>query len=448
MGRPHFPLTCNLFNWRCLDWPMSGYVAPGYELVKEAFENNFKDGLEVGASFAAYVDNVRVVEIYGGYHNRAYNKPYDESTLQLVFSSSKVVEGIVLTYMVDKGYLAFSDKIVKYWPEFAQGNKENVTVGCLLGHRAGLTYLRRQPTLTEVQDLDMLAEFLAAQPHNFNGTAVQGYHAVTRGWYLNELVRRVDPQKRTIGQIIRTEIMPLLNIEFYLGLPESLENRVSLLIGFPLLRSMAKLVVPNRFQSNPVTSVTRQMLFNRKSYAFKALAGSGPKQMRMWPHTHNRKEIWRSEGPSYAGITNAPSLARLAALMANHGTLDSKVLISAATVQKALVPLPASLDAVVVRNVTYATGGWGYDVTFPGINEKWVGWGGAGGSMVWWNWDPENNNEENDKSDGKLKLRTKPKIAFSYVQNSVGFTSLGDNRSWRLVKALMKCSKNLKKDNI
>ncbi|KAJ3123603.1 hypothetical protein HK098_001813 [Nowakowskiella sp. JEL0407] len=455
MGRPHFPLTCNLVSLNCKDWvqTISGYVAPGYEPVRKAFEQNFLEGLEVGASFSAYVDGIPVVELYGGYHDRRYQRPYDSKTLQLVFSSSKVVESILVTSLIDKGLLSFDDKITKYWPEFAQGNKENVTVGCLLGHRAGVTYLNKQPTLKQLQDLDLLAEMLAKQPHNFGGEAVQGYHAVTRGWYLNELVRRVDPQHRTIGQMIREDIMPLLGIEFYVGLPSHLESRVSPLIGFPLLRSVAKLVVPDRFQNDPVTGVTKQLIFNRKSVAFKALRGSGPRQLRMWPHTHNRKEIWRSEGSSFNGITNAKSsallqLARLAALMANEGSIDAVELISPETVQKSLTPLTSSVDAVVTRNITFARGGFGIDVEFPGVKGKWAGWGGAGGSMVWWNWNPHTKQDaEGTGHSGDWRKETNAKkVAFSYVQNSVGFTSLGDKRSWRILRALMDTVDGLDKE--
>ncbi|KAI8807884.1 beta-lactamase/transpeptidase-like protein [Cladochytrium replicatum] len=467
IGRPHYPLICNLVSLRCPDWPIAGFVAPGYESVLEAFRENFKEGLEVGASFSAYVDNQPVVEIYGGYHDRNYKRLYDENTLQLVFSSSKVVEGIVLTYLVDRNLLSFESKIADYWPEFAQGNKENVTLACLLSHRAGVTFLRRQPTLSEISDLDRLAKLLASQEHNFNGTAVQGYHAVTRGWYLNEIVRRVDPKHRTLGQLLKQEIMPALGVEFYLGLPKELDSRVSLLVGFPLLRTVAKLVVPSRFQATPVSGGTKDLLFNRRSVSYKALAGSNPKQIRMWPHTHNRREIWRAEGPSYGGITNAKSLARMAALMANEGSLDGVRLISRETVRKALVPNTPAVDAVVGRNITYSTGGWGVGAQFPGVdaNWEWVGWGGAGGSMVWWNWDPAKPSagstdsaasddcseaSDDDEDVGGYRYRTpgrkgQPLVAFSYVQNGVGFTSNGDKRSWRLVAALTRSVDALEK---
>lgn len=133
---------------RCPDFTttFSGHVAPGYEGVREAFTQNFYDGWEVGASFSVYVNNKHVVELYGGFHDQQFSETYDNDSLQLVFSSSKVVEGIVLTHLVDKGLLDWDVKVSEIWPEFGQGNKENVTLRCLLTHRAGVTYLDKNPT--------------------------------------------------------------------------------------------------------------------------------------------------------------------------------------------------------------------------------------------------------------------------------------------------------------
>ncbi|EGF82083.1 hypothetical protein BATDEDRAFT_18969 [Batrachochytrium dendrobatidis JAM81] len=418
-GRTHFPLTCNLFSLRCPSWPISGEIADGFDNVLDAFKANFEEGNEVGASFAAYVGDTPVVELYGGYHNKRYSKPYDKDSLQLVFSSSKFVEGIVITYLIDQGLLDFNERITTYWPEFGQGNKENVTVQCLLGHRAGVTYLSRQPTLDEIANLDQLAKLLAAQPHNFNGTLIQGYHAVTRGWYLNEIVRRVDRQKRTIGQIVRQEFMPLLDAEYYLALPKHLEPRLSKLIHYPHIRTVAKILAPKSMLSDPLPNGFAKVLFDRQSVSFKAVAGSQPKQIIPWPHSHNRRAIWATEGPSYSGITNAKSLAKFAALMAQQGTFNGHRIISPETVRKSLVSLPFMPDTVVSRNVTFATGGWGVGVSFPGSEHVgWIGWGGVGGSMVWWSPDLH--------------------ISFAYVMNSLSLSGIGDKRSWRLIAALVK----------
>ena len=320
--------------------------------------------------------------------------------------------------MVDKGLLDFDERISTYWPEFAQGNKSHVTLRCLLGHRAGVTFLNQPPTFKQIADLDQLAHILASQPHNFNGNVVQGYHAVTRGWYLNEIIRRVDPKKRTIGQIVRQDFMPLLNTEFYLGLPNHLENRVSKLIGYPTLRVVAKVLTPSSMQNDPLPSGFQKAVFDKQSTSFKAVRGSQPRIIAPWPYSHNRRAMWEIEAPSFAGITNSRSLATFAALMANNGSFNGTRIISSETIERAKMELPWMQDTVFTRNITFNQGGWGVGFAFPGSEHvKWIGWGGVGGSMVWWN--PERN------------------ISFSYVMNSVSLSGIGDRRSWRLVSALI-----------
>ncbi|KAI8911026.1 beta-lactamase/transpeptidase-like protein, partial [Gorgonomyces haynaldii] len=410
-GKQQYPLLCNLLLISCPKWPVKGFANQGYENVVSAFKENFILGQEIGASFTAYVGDTRVVELYGGYHDRFYQRPYDDTTLQLVFSSSKVVEGIVIQYLVEQGLLNYSDKIAKHWPEFAQGNKQDVTVACLLGHRAGVTYLDKAPSLQDIADLDRMAVLLAGQRHNFNGTQMQGYHAITRGWYLNELVRRVAG--KSMGQLIRQELMPRLNVEFYLGIPHNLEYRISPLSGVPILRSLAKFLTPPKYRKEPLPQALGQLLSDWNSVGAKALF-SQPRQIMPWPHSHNRKQIWRAEGPSYAGITNSVSLATFAALMANDGTFKNQKLLSPDVVEAGHVPLPWMKDHVVSRNVTFSQGGWGIDMTFPGSDVKWTGWGGVGGSMVFWN--------------------REKRLAFSYVMNSLSHSGIGDERSFRLIR--------------
>jgi CubicO group peptidase (beta-lactamase class C family) len=405
----------------CPSWPLNGEVADGYQPVIDAFKKNFQDGKEIGASFTAFVGDEKVVELYGGFHDRQYKRKYTPETLQLVFSSSKVLEGVVISYLVDQGRLAYSDKIAAFWPEFAQGNKHDVTVAQLLGHRAGLTYLDKAPTLKDLQDLDSMAVLLASQPHNFNGTMVQGYHAVTRGWYLNELVRRVDVKGRSMGQLIREELNPMFDVEFYLGIPIEHEPRISPLHGVPVLRSIAS-IIPNPFRQTPMPKGLKGVL-NWNSIPYKALF-SQPRQIVPWPHSHNRKQIWRSESPSFSGITNSKTLATFAALMANNGSLSGVTLISESTVRSAHEAQPWMQDHVVERNVTFSTGGFGLDLTFPGSNTKWTGWGGIGGSMVFWN-------------------REKG-LGFSYVMNSLSHNGIGDARSFKLMQAFEECAEKMK----
>ncbi|KAJ3061227.1 hypothetical protein HK102_009189, partial [Quaeritorhiza haematococci] len=205
--------TFNLVG--CPTWPVHGFVAEGFESVKEAFEENFLDGNEVGASFVAYVGGEKVAELYGGYFDDRFSEDalYNNQSLQLVFSSTKVVTSIVIAYLVDKNLLNYSSKVSTYWPEFAQNGKENVTIGDVLGHRSGISWLNPPtPTLEDLEDFDGFGQRLAAEPHKFNGTTIQGYHATTRGWILNQIVYRAT-NGRTIGSILREDIIPRIQTD-------------------------------------------------------------------------------------------------------------------------------------------------------------------------------------------------------------------------------------------
>ncbi|KND01753.1 uncharacterized protein SPPG_03546 [Spizellomyces punctatus DAOM BR117] len=421
---PYHPHTCALFNLNCPEYPISGRVERGFEGVREAFERNFKEGEEVGAGFYAWMDGKPVVELVGGFFDRDYDikKPYTEDSLNLVFSSSKAVTGIAIAHLISQGHLSYTDRIAKYWPEFAQGNKENVTVADLMGHRAGVSFLdaSRAPSPSDILDLDALAEKIASQPHNFGGKPTVGYHATTRGWYINELVRRADPLHRSLGTYIRQELATPLNISYHLGLDPSYDHLVSPLNGLTPFYLLYHILTPKSWQKEPIPELLLQAQLNPSSLQHRALMASGPTfgWWEIWPAGYNKPDIWHGESGSFSGMTNAKGLSRFAAIMANGGVdpLTGTTVISSSTLSKALEPLPLSTDQVLNKTIQFTTGGWGQlDTLIQG--QTWTGWAGAGGSMIWWN--------------------QKEKLAIGYVMNSVKLQPLGDLRSRRLIKAFM-----------
>ncbi|CAG8657315.1 618_t:CDS:2, partial [Gigaspora rosea] len=174
---PFAPLQCRLLGIGCPDTKVQGYAASEFIGAKKAFIKNFEAGGEVGSSVAAYYNGKLVVDLQGGYADLETKHEYDKDTLQFVFSSTKA--SIMIAYLVDRGLLNYNEKISTYWPEFAQGNKENVTLLDLVNHRAGVTYLDTRLTKSELEDLDKLAKILAAQPHIFDGVPLRAYHAAT-----------------------------------------------------------------------------------------------------------------------------------------------------------------------------------------------------------------------------------------------------------------------------
>lgn len=202
-----------------------GTTANGWDFVRELLKENFEQERDLGGSVAIYHQGKLVVDLWGGWFDQARIKPYDNNTLQLVFSTSKGLVAVAVALCVQRNLLDYSALVTKYWPEYGQNGKENTTVADILSHRAGLP-TDSSPFEQYLNWTAMIRTLEQKQPLWPPGTA-HGYHALTYGWLAGELVRRVDPLKRSLGQFIRDEIANPLQIEFYIGLPSEQEHRVS-----------------------------------------------------------------------------------------------------------------------------------------------------------------------------------------------------------------------------
>ncbi|CAG8478938.1 15001_t:CDS:2 [Dentiscutata heterogama] len=426
------PLPCRFLRIGCLDMKVQGYVTPEFIGAKKAFVKNFENGNEVGASVAAYYNGKLVVDLQGGYADREAKRKYDEDTLQIVFSSTKVMSSIVIAYLVDRGLLNYDEKISTYWPEFAQGNKENVTLLDLVNHRAGVNYIDK----SEFEDIDKLAKILADQPHLFDGVPVRAYHAVTRGWYLNEIVRRVDPKHRTIGQIISEEILKQYDLEFHLSLPPNLVPRVANIYTAPfaekfmLMRNLLLDLWNKKISISFILNFRDDLLIKTFN---QTISPDFPTIFTLEEVT--KFEEFAFECPSALGFTNAKSIAKLGAVITNNGRSlndknKSKPLLSKNTIDLMSTKLPIAWDHVIKRNFTPSVGGFVY-LKFPGIEDvEFLGWGGFGGSIFVWNQELG--------------------ISFGYAMNGIwrprmnGF--IGDERGYSVLKEIVNVVKKLKND--
>ena len=210
---------------------ITGYVAAGWEGVRDAFAKNFAETEEVGAGVAIYHRGTLVVDLTGGSFDESGSKPYDDSTLQLVFSTTKGITAIALAMCVERGLISYDDPVVKHWPEFAEHGKGNATVAQLMSHQCGLIAPDGDMTMAEVLDWDTITARMAATKPDWEIGAGHGYHALTYGFLAGELIRRVDPQRRTPGKFVADEIVKPLGVELWIGLPEDHEHRVSPIIG-------------------------------------------------------------------------------------------------------------------------------------------------------------------------------------------------------------------------
>src|SRR5580765_55457 len=196
-----------------------GWVAPGFEEVQSEFVRNFAERGEIGAAVAAYVRGEKVVDLWGGRRTPDGNLPWNEDTMVIVHSTTKGLSAMTLAIANARGWLDYDAPVAKYWPEFAQNGKASITVRQLLGHEAGLVFLPEQLTFDKLRDLDYLARLLARQTPEWPPGTRHGYHAMSIGLYMQEIIRRVDPAHRSIGRFFHEEVARPLDIEFYIGLP-------------------------------------------------------------------------------------------------------------------------------------------------------------------------------------------------------------------------------------
>eukprot|EP00127_Corallochytrium_limacisporum_P007075 Clim_evm35s241 gene=Clim_evmTU35s241 len=417
---------------------------PGFEDVKDFFQHSIESGNDLGASAAVYFRGKEVVRLVGGCKGGnptdGNADPYSEDCLQMVFSSTKLLEAVCIAVCHDRGYLHYDDPIAKHWPEFAQNDKEQITVRDLMQHRAGLAVLDRRLSVEEchAENQDALGDYLAAQATNFEGYPKPfGYHATTRGLYVNQIIRRVDPKKRSIREFAKEEICDPLGIEFYIGLTE-LEHlkRVSPLTFMGpkdmFTQILPQTILPNAvadyFYTNPYNQMPKiskkliPRLRDQNSYPRRALSYS----IRHSETNFNKPVGQAVLGASHNGFSNAWSMARLAAMLCNHGEIDGVRILSEDTVVYAeTIPEDHSktLDKVLYRPVKYNTGGWGlFTPEIHGLRAK--GWGGYGGSLILYD-------SEHD-------------LAVGYAMTALGLAALGDHRGLGLVKAAQASVEKLK----
>jgi CubicO group peptidase (beta-lactamase class C family) len=218
-------------------------VSPGFEAVREAFAENFALHRELGGACCVYHRGEKVVDLWGGVRNKQTGEPWEPDTMVVVHSATKGLAAMTMAVAHSRGRLDYEERVATYWPEFAQQGKDRITVRQLLAHQAGLFKIEEPVDRSVVADLDRLAVVLARQKPAWEPGARQAYHALTLGFYEGELLRRVDPQHRSLGQFFHDEIAAPLGEDVYLRVPEEIPNGrlatlspptpLRMLIGFP-----------------------------------------------------------------------------------------------------------------------------------------------------------------------------------------------------------------------
>jgi CubicO group peptidase (beta-lactamase class C family) len=385
-----------------MDLFIGGHVEPGFEPVRRAFTANFEDGRETGAAFCLHVGGRKVVDLYGGTFEREGDRPYDETTLQLVFSSTKGATAACANLLEQRGELDLTAPVAQYWPEFAQGDKSDIPVVSLLTHQAGLPAVDAALRADEVQAWDPAVAALAAQEPFWTPGTAHGYHAVSYGFLVGEVIRRVSG--RTLGRYFAEEIAGPLGLEFWIGLPEEQEHRVSPVVGGVLAGAVDG--GGGAGAGFSTTLLARALNFGG------AFSDPG------WA---NRRAWHAAEVPAANGITNATSLSRLYAGLI--GVVDggpAEAILTRAQVERARAVRTSGPDQVFASigftmEQHIGQGFWRASPFAPFGGEGSFGHTGAGGSYGFA--DPEND------------------LAVGYVMNNMSAGVTADPRSRRLVGA-------------
>ena len=370
-----------------------GECDPQFSKVKETFEKLHQEDREIGSCFAVYKDGKPLVDLWGGFQDEDRTKPWQKDNLVTVYSTTKGVAAFCIALAMEKGLLKYEEKVSTYWPEFANNGKEDITVGMLMSHQAGIC----SPETRNVDDYynqNLMAEKLAGMTPIWEPGTASGYHSMTFGWLTSELILRVTG--KSLGTFFREEVGDQHEIDFFIGLPESEDHRVAELVPFDIVR--------NENSEQQKIELTEAQKSQRNS------AGT--------LDIHNTKAWRQAEIPSANGQGNAGGLAKFYSLIVPED--NSIKLLKDDTVNQMTTMQIEGRDLVLAVQVRWGVGFiLNKHKVIYGPVESAFGHSGYGGSCAFG--DPEN------------------KIGVSYVMNRMLDNFNADGRSIELINATYDC---------
>tara|TARA_R110002049_G_scaffold305056_2_gene501043 strand:- start:3659 stop:4894 length:1236 start_codon:yes stop_codon:yes gene_type:complete len=381
------------------DVDVSGFVTPEFERVRHAFEDNFTQRGETGAACTIYYRGEKVVDLWGGHQCDASDTPWNQRTLTLSFSVTKGMAAAALAVAHSRGLFDLDEPVATYWPEFGQNGKARITVRQLLDHQAGLISIRPSLNAERLTDHDALARIIAKQRPQWAPGSRHGYHTLSLGWYQNELIRRIDPMQRSLGQYFQDEIAQPLGIDFYIGLPRHVDTeRLSTIKGFHRISLLRHL---NELPPKMVLSGIWPRSLVSKS--IRILRVDNPAELASEKYRH-------LEIPSANGIGQARAVARVYDVLARGGKeLQIKPSTYRELISPAMVPVAGEYDAILTLNTKYNFGFSRPSRDFRfGVDDAAFGCPGAGGSFGMG--DPS------------------AQVGFAYLTNKMGFRLFDDPR--------------------
>jgi len=382
---------------------VNGHVSPGFEAVRDTFAANLARRGELGGACCAYRNGEKVVDLWGGIRNKKTGEPWQEDTMGLLYSATKGLAAMTLALAHSRGWLDYEQRVATYWPEFAQRGKDRITVRQLLAHQAGLFAFDEPVDRATVADLDRLAAVMARQAPAWEPGTRQAYHALSLGFYEGELLRRVDPQHRSLGQFFQDEIATPLGLDAYIRLPEEIpDSRLATLtppsaikmLGLPLRLLLDGMRKSSKIYRALIVNPGFSVVFDDK-------------------RTYARN----LEVPSGGGVATARGIARAyAAFAASGGDLGLRQETIDLLAAPAIAPARGFLDECMKVRFQFSLGFMKPGSVWQFGGTRSFGSPGSGGCFGFA--DPDSG------------------IGYGYVTSQMGGTLAGDPRDVALRKAL------------
>jgi len=379
---------------------IDGHCEPRFTGVREEFFRGFTERGELGASVCVYLDGVRVVDCWGGHADERRTRPFDADTLVGVYSTGKGAVALCAHMLAERGKLDLDTPVARYWPEFAQAGKQDIPVRWLLSHRAGLPAIRRSLPAEALFDWTTMTAALAESAPWWTPGERHGYHAITYGHLVGEVIRRVDG--RTVGGFLRDEVAGPLRADVWIGVPEPIDARVAEIVAPPPPAGEATMW--DAILADPESVAGRTFLNPPRA-----------------PGLANTRAWRAAEIPAANGHASARGVARVYAALARGGELDGVRLLEPATIDGAVAEQSRGRDAVLGLPTRFGSGfmlGLPGGIFECGPGRRSFGHPGRGGSVGFA--DPD------------------ARLAFAYVSNHhvTGTARHPDLRVARLVDAV------------
>jgi CubicO group peptidase (beta-lactamase class C family) len=340
--------------------PLGGTCTARFEPLRELFAAKLESGEDLGASLAVNIGGAMEVDLWGGWADEARTVPWTENTITCVFSTTKTMTSLAALVLVDRGELDLDANVATYWPEFAAQGKAGIKVRHLLSHTSGVSGWEQPVTIDDVYDWEKSTAMLAAQAPWWEPGTASGYHAMTYGHLIGEVIRRTTGQR--LGEFFATEIAGPLGADFHIGLPPSEFHRVAKPVPWPSQRTYPADLDPN-------------------GPAYKTFTGPPMDGNLEWSWT----ERWqRADIGAGNGHGNARSVARLQSAVACAGIVDGVRLLSSKTISRIFDVQADGIDLVLGYRLKIGVGyGLPWPEVLPFVPEGRVCFGaGAGGSLV------------------------------------------------------------------